>query len=173
MGIFIYGVATNTGKNFFTHENRRDFYLGGYTGHDGSAYVDLWVIGANEQGALWLAEKSGTEKTKTQAQALLKAADDLGRTELECPECGKEIEVTTMSRPRRGRKPGSTNAAPLTNPIPPKAKDKDDELDIENLDLDNNEDQVEDDTVLLEDETDIDPALDAGVKPPEEGEEEY
>ena len=25
---------------------------------------------------------------------------DLGKTELECPECGKEIEVTTMSRPR-------------------------------------------------------------------------
>ena len=24
---------------------------------------------------------------------------DLGRTELECPECGKEIEVTTLSRP--------------------------------------------------------------------------
>ena len=37
---------------------------------------------------------------------------------------GKEIEVTTMSRPRRGRKPGSTNAAPLTNPIPPKPKEK-------------------------------------------------
>jgi len=49
---------------------------------------------------------------------------DLGRTELECPECGKEIEVTTMSRPRRGRKPGTTNAAPLTNPIPPKPKEK-------------------------------------------------
>ena len=55
---------------------------------------------------------------------------DLGRSELECPECGKEIEVTTMSRPRRGRKPGSTNAAPLVNPIPPKPKEKDDELDI-------------------------------------------
>jgi hypothetical protein len=78
-----------------------------------------------------------------------------------------------MSRPRRGRKPGSTNAAPLSNPIPPKTKEKDDELDIENLDLDNNEDQVEDDTVLLEDETDIDPTLDAGIKPTEEGEEEY
>ena len=98
---------------------------------------------------------------------------DLGKTELECPECGKEIEVTTMSRPRRGRKPGSTNAAPLSNPIPPKAKEKDDDLDIENLDIDNNEDQVEDDTVLLEDETDIDPTLDAGIKPTEEGEEEY
>ena len=98
---------------------------------------------------------------------------DLGRTELECPECGKEIEVTTMSRPRRGRKPGSTNAAPLTNPVPLKPKEKEDELDIENLDLDNNEDQVEDDTVLLEDESDIDPAVDVGIKPPEEGEEQF
>ena len=98
---------------------------------------------------------------------------DLGRSELECPECGKEIEVTTMSRPRRGRKPGSTNAAPLVNPIPPKAKEKDDELDIESLDVDNNEDNLEDDTVLLEDETEIDPAADAGIVTPEEGEEEY
>ena len=98
---------------------------------------------------------------------------DLGKTELECPECGKEIEVTTMSRPRRGRKPGSMNAAPLTNPIPPQPKDKEDELDIENLELDNNEDQVEDDTVLIEDESDIDPAVDVGIKPPEEGEEQF
>ena len=98
---------------------------------------------------------------------------DLGRLELECPECGKEIEVTTMSRPRRGRKPGSTNAAPLVNPIPVKQKEKDDELDIENLDIDNNDDNLEDDTVLLEDETEIDPAADAGIVTPDEGEEEY
>ena len=98
---------------------------------------------------------------------------DLGRSELECPECGKEIEVTTMSRPRRGRKPGSTNAAPLVNPNPPKAKEKDDELDIENLDVDNNEDNLEDDTVLLEDETEIDAAADAGIVTPDQGEEEY
>ena len=98
---------------------------------------------------------------------------DLGRSELECPECGKEIEVTTMSRPRRGRKPGSTNAAPLVNPTPTKAKEKDDELDIENLDVDNNEDNLEDDTVLLEDETEIDPAADAGIVTPDQGEEEY
>ena len=50
---------------------------------------------------------------------------------------------------------------------------KDNVLNIENLDLDNDEDQVEDDTVLLEDESDIDPATDAGVKTPEEGEEGY
>ena len=78
-----------------------------------------------------------------------------------------------MSRPRRGRKPGSTNAAPLTNPIPPKPKVKDDDLDIENLDLDNSEDNLEDDTVLIEDETDIDPAVDVGIKPSEDKAEEY
>ena len=52
-------------------------------------------------------------------------------------------------------------------------KEKDDEHDIENLDLDNNEDNLEDDTVLLEDETEIDPAADAGIRTPDEGEEEY
>ena len=98
---------------------------------------------------------------------------DLGRSELECPECGKEIVVTTMSRPRRGRKPGSTNAAPLVNPNPPKPKEKEDDLDIESLGVDNNEDNLEDDRVLLEDETEIDPAADAGIKTPEDGEEEY
>ena len=97
---------------------------------------------------------------------------DLGRVELECPECGKEIEVTTLSRPRRGRKPGSVNAAPLINPIQPKLKEKDDDLNIENLDLESNNETIEDDTVLLEDETDLDPTVDVGIKPTEENKEE-
>ena len=45
MALFIYGVATNTGKGFFTHEDRRNFFLRGYTGKDGDDYVDVWVIG--------------------------------------------------------------------------------------------------------------------------------
>ena len=98
---------------------------------------------------------------------------DLGRTALECPECGKEIEVTTMSRPRRGRKPGSTNAAPLTNPIPPKPKEKEDDLNIENLNIDSSEEVIEDDTVLIEEESDVDPAVDVGIKPTEDKEEEF
>ena len=96
---------------------------------------------------------------------------DLGRTELECPECGKEIEVTTMSRPRRGRKPGSTNSSPLTNPVFAKPKEKDDDLNIENIDLESDEEVIEDDTVLIEEETDIDPAIDVGIKPKEDKEE--
>ena len=98
---------------------------------------------------------------------------DLGRTELECPECGKEIEVTTLSRPRRGRKPGSTNAAPLISPIPVKPKEKDDDLNIENIDLETSDESIEDDSVLLEDESDVDPALDVGIKPTEDNKEEF
>ena len=97
---------------------------------------------------------------------------DLGRTELECPECGKEIEVTTLARPRRGRKPGSTNTAPLTTNINNKPKEKESSLDIENLDLDNENEATDDDTVLLEDESEIDPSIDVGIKPSEEENEE-
>ena len=81
MALFIYGTATNTGKGFFTHEDRRNFFLRGYSGHDGSNYVDTWVIGNNEKGALWLAEASGTEKTKTEAQTLVTAAVTLAQNE--------------------------------------------------------------------------------------------
>ena len=79
MALFIYGTAANYGKNFFTHEDRRNFFLRGYTGHDGSDYVDTWAIGNNEKGALWLAEKNGTEKTKSEAQTLVSAAVTLAQ----------------------------------------------------------------------------------------------
>ena len=79
MAIFIYGTATNTGKDFFTAQNRRDFFLRGYEGHDGSNHVDVWVIGANERGACWLADKNGVEKTKTEAQNLVNAAVTLAQ----------------------------------------------------------------------------------------------
>jgi len=66
MAHFIYGTATNTGKGFFTAEDRRSFYLAGHP-------ADVWVIGNNEKGARWLAEKNGVEKTKAEAQALVDA----------------------------------------------------------------------------------------------------
>ena len=66
MALFIYGTATNTGKGFFTHEDRRAFYLRGYP-------ADVWVVGNSEKGAFWLAEKNGVEKTKSEAQALVTA----------------------------------------------------------------------------------------------------
>ena len=66
MAHFIYGTATNTGKGFFTAEDRRNFYLSGHP-------ANVWVIGYNEKGARWLAEKGGVEKTKAEAQALVDA----------------------------------------------------------------------------------------------------
>ncbi len=66
MALFLYGTATNTGKGFFTHQDRNDFYLRGYP-------AEVWVIGYNEKGARWLAEKNGVEKTKSEAQALVNA----------------------------------------------------------------------------------------------------
>ena len=73
MALFIYGTATNTGKNFFTHEDRRNFFLRGYP-------ANVWVVGNNEKGALWLAEKNGTEKTKSQAQTLVTAEVDAAKS---------------------------------------------------------------------------------------------
>ena len=66
MALFIYGTATNTGKGFFTHQDRQNFYLSGQP-------ANVWVVGNNEKGALWLAEKNGVEKTKTEAQVLVTA----------------------------------------------------------------------------------------------------
>ena len=61
---FIYGVAENTGKGFFTAEDRRKFFLRGYP-------ANIWMIGNTVDGAMWLAEKNGVEKTKAEAQALI------------------------------------------------------------------------------------------------------
>ena len=66
MSLFIYGTATNTGKGFFTRQDRLDFFLAGYQG-------DVWVIGNNEKGAVWLASKNGITKTKAEAQAIVDA----------------------------------------------------------------------------------------------------
>ena len=66
MAHFIYGTATNTGKGFFTHEDRQKFFLRGYP-------ADVWMVGNNVEGARWLAEKNDVEKTKAEAQALITA----------------------------------------------------------------------------------------------------
>ena len=63
---FIYGTATNTGKGFFTHQDRLNFFLRGYP-------AEVWCVGNNVEGARWLADKNGVEKTKSEAQTLVTA----------------------------------------------------------------------------------------------------
>ena len=97
MALFIYGTATNTGKGFFTHEDRRNFFLRGYPG-------EVWVVGNNEKGALWLAEKNGVEKTKAEAQALV-------TTEVEADQATWDA----LSAEEQAR-PGNDRPGPITLP---------------------------------------------------------
>ena len=73
---FLYGVLTNTGKGFFTAEDRRNFFLRGYP-------ADVWVVGNNPKGALWIADKNGVFKTKSEAQALVDAEIQAARFDSE------------------------------------------------------------------------------------------
>ena len=59
-----YCTATNFGKNFFTHEDRNDFYLSGHAG-------DVWVVGNNAAGVSWINRVNGTAKTRAEAQAIV------------------------------------------------------------------------------------------------------
>ena len=59
-----YCTATNTGKNFYTHEDRNDFYLSGHAG-------DVWVVGNNPAGIGWINRINGTGKLKAEAQAIV------------------------------------------------------------------------------------------------------
>jgi len=69
---FIYGTATNTGKGFFTHQDRLNFFLRGYP-------AEVWCVGNNVEGARWLADKNGVEKTKSEAQALVTTEVEAGQ----------------------------------------------------------------------------------------------
>ena len=60
----LYCTATNWGKDFFTHEDRNDFYLSGHPG-------DVWVVGNNAAGVSWINRVTGTGKTKAEAQAIV------------------------------------------------------------------------------------------------------
>ena len=60
----LYCTATNTGKGFFTRQDRYDFFLSGHPG-------DVWVVGDKPTGSAWISRNSGTSKTKAEAQAIV------------------------------------------------------------------------------------------------------
>ena len=68
-----YCTATNTGKGFFTNEDRNNFYLSGHGG-------DVWVVGNNNYGVSWINRVSGTAKVKADAQAIVDAAIETQQT---------------------------------------------------------------------------------------------
>jgi hypothetical protein len=73
MNGFLYCTATNTGKGFFTHQDRSDFYLRGFPG-------DVWVVEKNTKAADWISRISGTSKTYTEAQTIVDGVIDTAKT---------------------------------------------------------------------------------------------
>jgi len=67
-----YCTATNWGKGFFTHEERRQFYLSGHAGN-------VWVVGDNLYGDQWISKVAGAIKTKEEAQAIVTAEIEAGQ----------------------------------------------------------------------------------------------
>ena len=59
-----YTVKENWGKNFFTHEERKQMYLSGHAGN-------VWVVDDNIFGDQWIGKIGGTLKTKEEAQAIV------------------------------------------------------------------------------------------------------
>ena len=61
-----YCVAISTGKGFFTHEDRHDFYLSHHPGN-------IWAVGNNNAGIGWINRINATSKVKAEAQAIVDA----------------------------------------------------------------------------------------------------
>jgi len=92
-----YCTATNTGKGFFTAQDRNMFYLSGHVG-------DVWVVGNNNHGISWINRVNGTAKVKADAQTIVdgkieeaQAAWDLLPEAEKAPTLGFE----TITRPTK------------------------------------------------------------------------
>ena len=59
-----YCTATHTGKGFYTHKDRNDFYLSGHPG-------DVYAVGNTNLGISWINRVEGTAKVKADAQAIV------------------------------------------------------------------------------------------------------
>jgi len=90
-----YCTATNTGKGFFTHQDRSDFYLAGYHGN-------VWVVGNNAAGISWINRVSGTAKVKADAQAIVDAAIEVEQDAWDAlPEAKKAPAKPDVERPQK------------------------------------------------------------------------
>ena len=68
-----YCTATNWGKDFFTHDDRNNFYLSGHPGN-------VWAVGNNTAGISWINRVNGVAKVKADAQAIVDAAIETQQT---------------------------------------------------------------------------------------------
>tara|TARA_R100001086_G_C11621334_1_gene198927 strand:- start:199 stop:495 length:297 start_codon:yes stop_codon:yes gene_type:complete len=90
-----YCVATNWGKDFFTHTDRNNFYLSGHG-------ANIWVVGNNAHGISWINRVNGTAKVKADAQAILDAEVEGHQADWDdLPEAEKAPAVAHNLRPEK------------------------------------------------------------------------
>jgi len=90
-----YCTATSWGKDFFTHEDRNDFYLSGHHGN-------VWVVGSNAAGIAWIDRVHGTAILKAEAQAIVDAAIEVEQVAWDdSPEAKKAPGRPTIERPEK------------------------------------------------------------------------
>ena len=90
-----YCTATNTGKGFFTNEDRNNFYLSGHVG-------DVWVVGNNNYGVSWINRVSGTAKVKADAQAIVDGEIETLQAAWDAlPEADKAPAKPDVERPEK------------------------------------------------------------------------
>ena len=80
-----YCTATNTGKGFYTNQERTLFFLSGYRG-------DVWVVGNNNHGISWINRVSGTAKTKAEAQAIVDGKIEEGQAAFDALSAEEQAE---------------------------------------------------------------------------------
>ena len=90
----IYCRATNTGKGFYTHQDRNDFYLSGPHG-------DIWVVGNNPAGISWINRVSGTGKTVAEAQAIVDGVIETTKADWDALPEAEKAPATNHLRPEK------------------------------------------------------------------------
>ena len=88
----LYCTATYSGKDFYTHWDRHDFYLAAEPG-------DVWIVGVTCNGAAWINRVGGTPKTKAEAQAIVDGIIETAQARWDAlPEAERNPEI---SRPAK------------------------------------------------------------------------
>ena len=70
-----YWVIENTGKDFFTHQDRSDMPV--FQGHPG----DVWITSSNAKATAWAGKYPNVSKTKSEAQEIVD--DEVEKTQEE------------------------------------------------------------------------------------------
>ena len=96
-----YCTATNTGKGFITHQDRKDFFIRGEPG-------DVWILGCNangtdnDQASAWVNRVNGANKTKVEAQALVDAEIEAAQVAWDAlPDDHESKQDNRSSRPEK------------------------------------------------------------------------